>query len=352
MTDVTVLIPYTPAHDALVTRAIASVEAQTVDTDFIALEDTDLRGAGWTRNRLLTSVTTDYILFLDADDWLEPHAVETMREAIQPGKYVYSDWYIKGQRQAAPQRVWCKPGTWHCITSLCYTDDVLRIGGFDETLPALEDTDFWLKMLLDGVCGVRVAQALFHYSGAGQRSQTARLNGQEQQIKDVLRQRYGGKPVGCCGQAPAFDSTPQGVKQDGDVIAIAMWRGNHPKRGLATGRRYPRMSYPKPAWVAPADIKAQPFDPAGRPMHWQIVTRENVDKVAPNHFVGVEGFAEALVEAKIITPPPAPPESPALPEDYKLLNEPVMQEPFTPALYPIAPDYAKLVTLGAALYAD
>lgn len=343
MTDVTVLIPYTPAHDALVSRAIASVEMQTYPADFIALEDTELRGAGWTRNRLLTSANTDYVLFLDADDWLEANAIEDMRAAIQPGKYVYSDWYIKGTHQHAPNRVWCQPETWHCITSLCHLDDVLRVGGFDETMPALEDTDFWLKLLMDDVCGIRVPKPLFHYSGAGQRSQTARQNGQEQKLKYLLRQRYGGKPVGCCGQAPAFDGSPQGVKQDGDILAQALWGGNHTKRGLNTGRRYPRMSYPKVAWVNPGDVERDP-------RHWKPITPQNVQDTNGAELVGVGGLAEALIEAKIINPPPAIPDAPALPGDYKMLNEAVMQAPFTPTLYPIAPDYERLVELGAQLY--
>jgi hypothetical protein len=342
MTDVTVLIPYTPEHDWHMSIAVASVERQTVPTDFVAFEDTEHRGAGWARNRLITGIETEFILFLDADDWLEPDAVEQMRHAIRPGHYVYSDWYVDGIRQHAPERPWCQAGTWHCITSLCYIDDVLRVGGFDERLPALEDTDFWLKMNHDGICGIHLPKPLFHYTGNGTRSQSVRKDGREQQIKQVLMQRYGGLKMGCCGQATLDMTTPQGQKQDGDVLAMALWAGNHPKRGRATGRRYPRMSYPKVAWVSPHDVQADT-------RNWRFV-KNGKEEVRESQFVGVGGFAEAMIEAGVITPPPPPPKPGELPANYKLLNEEVVKAVYEPELQPIKPDFDKLMALGEALY--
>lgn len=343
MTDVTVLIPYTPAHDACVSNAIKSVERQTYPSDFIALEDTNRQGAGWARNRLLTGIATDYVLFLDADDWLEPEAVEIMRAAITPGRYVYSDWFVDKQPQAAPDRAWCQGGTWHCITSLCSTDDVLRVGGFDERLDALEDTDFWLKLNADGICGVHIPIPLFHYSGQGQRSLQARRNGRETQIKRLLVQRYGGVPVACCGQDRVIDMSPQGQKEAGDVLAMALWSGNHVKRGLATGRRYPRMSQPKVAWVSPFDVQKDPRS-------WKIVTQQVVADIDEKQYQGAGGFAEALIEAGMLTPPPKPPALGAMPPTYKLLNPQVNEMVYQPPQGTIAPDWDTLVRLGAALY--
>lgn len=342
MTDVTVIIPYATYHSTLVSNAIASVERQTYACTFAAMEDVDKRGAGWVRNRLLTGVETDYVLFLDADDTLEPEAVEMMHRAITPGHYVYSDWYVNGQPQRAPDKAWCQDGTWHCITALCWTDDVLRVGGFDEKMPALEDTDFWLKMNIDGICGIRVPKPLFHYSGHGIRSQPVHRTDQEKRLKQYLLQRYGGQTMGCCGQTGADVTTPQGKKEDGDVLGMALWGGNHVKRGRATGRRYPRMSYPKVAWISPHDIKADE-------RNWRLV-KPGKDEVRKSQFVGVDGFAAAMVEAGIITPPPAPPKPGELPANYKLLNGDIVQASFVPTQSEIAPDWDKLVKLGAALY--
>lgn len=342
MTDVTVIIPYIPEHDYIVSTAIASVERQTVDTDYVAMEDVDHRGAGWTRNRLLTGITTDYVLFLDADDVLLPDAVEVMRQVIEPGHYVYCDWYTVGKHNRAPENPWCKDGTWHCITSLCYTDDVLRVGGFDEHLEALEDTDFWLKLNQDGICGIHVPRPLFHYTNKGSRSQQAKRVGRDKEIKRLLAQRYGGKLVGCCGQAMALDLSPQGVKQDGDVLGMALWSGNHVKRGLTTGRRYPRMSYPKVCWISP-------FDAQKDPRSWRLVQtgQEEVNKA---QYVGVGGFAQAMIEAGVITPPPPPPKLGDMPPNYELLNGHVNKAIFQPETGEIAPDWETLVRLGAQRY--
>jgi len=342
MTDVTVIIPYTPAHDWCVPNAIASAERQTVVTDVLAMEDTDHRGAGWTRNRLLTRVETDYVLFLDADDVLEPDAVAKCRQVITPGHYVYTDWYIAGKRQHAPQRPWCQDGTWHCITSLCHMDDVTRVGGFDEHLEALEDTDFWLKMNVDGICGIHVPYPLFHYGANGQRSRQAKRTGRDKQIKQLLIKRYGGVSVACCGQNAVADTTPQGIKQQGDVLGMALWSGNHVKRGLATGRRYPRMSYPKVCWMSPFDIKKDARS-------WRLVKtgQEDLNKA---QYIGVGGFADAMIEAGVITPPPKPPELGNMPPTYKLLNPQVSETVYQPVLSDRQPDWSALVELGARRY--
>jgi hypothetical protein len=348
MTDVTVLIPYAPEHRGLAKRAWRSVLAQTYPCIIETLEDTDHRGAGWTRNRLLTRVNTEYVFFLDADDWIEPECIQRCHSAIPDFGYVYTDWYINNEHRAAPDVVWCKPETWHLISCLCRTDDVMRVGGFDENLDALEDTDFWLKMNVDTVCGQRVPTPLVHYSGAGLRSQQARRSGREQHIKRLLMQRYGGLPMGCCGQADIVQKTPEGEKQPGDILVQALWSGNHVKRGLATGRRYPRMSFPRTTWIAQADARADarnwkivetaPIQPNGQPK-----TKRN----------GVGGFAEAVIEAGMVNPPEMPDyeETPDLPAHYKLLNGGKMPA-FNVPQEEIAPDWARLVELGAARYAD
>jgi hypothetical protein len=349
MSDVTVLIPYAPEHAALMKRATHSAQLQSYPCDVRVMEDTDHRGAGWTRNRLLTQVTTEYVFFLDADDWLEPNCMQRCHSAMPASGYVYTDWYVDNAIRPAPDKVWCKPDTWHLISCLCRTDDVLRVGGFDEHLDALEDTDFWLKMNVDGVCGQRVAAPLVHYSGAGLRSQQARASGRERHIKRLLMQRYGGLPVGCCGQAEINQSLPEGEKQPGDVLAMALWSGNHVKRGLRTGRRYPRMSYPRTTWMAQEDVKADS-------RNWRLVPntpiQSNGQPKAAAEYQNVEGFAQAAIDAGMLKPPPEMPvweETTDLPSNYKLLNGDKLPE-FEVPQSEIAPDWVRLVELGAARY--
>lgn len=77
--DVTVCIPTIPPRRTLLDRALRSVWAQTVPIRSVAIAcDTDHDGAWSTRNRALSMSTTEWTVFLDDDDELLPHYVESM----------------------------------------------------------------------------------------------------------------------------------------------------------------------------------------------------------------------------------------------------------------------------------
>ena len=156
--------------------------------------------------------------------------------------------------------------------------------------------------------------------------------------------------MGCCGQVDVAPKVPEGQKQPGDILVQALWSGNHVKRGLATGRRYPRMSYPRTAWIAQADAQADA-------RNWKIV---KTAPIQPNgqpktKWNGVEGFAKAVIDAGMVNPPaPVMPEweeTENLPANYKLLNGDKIPA-FDVPQEDIAPDWARLVELGAQRYAD
>jgi hypothetical protein len=273
-------------------RAIDSANNQTIECAVKVVVDKDSRGAGAMRNLLLKSVSTKYVVFLDADDWIEPNFVENCLRAIKPGWYAYTDWWQDSENTRAPQRPWCN-GTWHVITSLIHTEDAKAVGGFDEDLPALEDTDFYLKLTTEKrVCGIHIPKPLFHYSKDGQRSRLAVQNGEAEIIRQNLLNKYGGR-MGCCGgNSDVRQQFPVGEQQPGDVLAIAMWRGNRPMMGMATGRMYPRMSYPKTAWVNPRDIEK-------RPNEWQRIPDEPAidDEIV---YQGIGGLAQAMQEGGLL----------------------------------------------------
>lgn len=77
MSQVTVVIPSIPPRAALLQRALASVAAQTVPVDAIAIAvDNHHQGAGPTRNRAIAMAQTEWLVFLDDDDELLPNYVE------------------------------------------------------------------------------------------------------------------------------------------------------------------------------------------------------------------------------------------------------------------------------------
>ncbi len=256
MTAVTVIVPIGPGHADIARRAIRSVEDQTVACDLLAVYDPERRGAGWARNQGLAQAKTPYVIFLDADDYLEPTFAERTLTARRPLRYVYGDWYEDGVLKIAPDRPWCG-GTWHVITALIPTEWAREVGGFDESLPGAEDTDFYLKLATRRLCGQRIAEPLFHYSGHGLRSHELEHSGNKDAVMREIGRRYKGK-MGCCGDNPDIVLPPQGEKLPGDVLAAAIWGGNQIVRGRMTGRTYPRTGNGKLAWVDPRDVQAMP----------------------------------------------------------------------------------------------
>lgn len=259
---VSVVIPVGPGHEHVAVRAIQSAKQQSLPVEVITVADPDGHGAGWARNQGMARVTTDWVIFLDADDWLEPDAVAAMLQAAaaNPGRYVYTDWYRESEVMETPQTgyAWCG-GTWHPITALLPTAWVRDAGGFDESLAGGEDTDLYLNLITGGRCGVRLARPLLHYSADGQRGFSFVNRADFKTIMQGIRRRYEtrGYHMGCCGQTSNKTNTgPVGAKQDGDILAVAAWGGNRQYVGKATQRRYGRLGNGKTFWCDARDIDA------------------------------------------------------------------------------------------------
>lgn len=79
--DVTVVVPTIPPRSRLLSRALLSVSAQTRPVSAVVIaQDLDGSGAWDTRNRGALHVRTEWCAFLDDDDELLPHHVETLLE--------------------------------------------------------------------------------------------------------------------------------------------------------------------------------------------------------------------------------------------------------------------------------
>jgi len=278
MTKLTFITPVAPYHTALLDRTVASVQAQTVACEHIVMHDTDERGPSWLRNEALLQVSTPFVSFLDADDHIEPNFAEVMLAAWKPGRYVYCDWHQKGEVKAAPARPWYD-GTWHPITTLIPTVCVNDIGGFDETLPAAEDTDLGMRLNCSGLCGLHVPQPLFHYGSEGRRAKHFVQGPQYLPVLRAINKRYQG--MACCGDKPSINQPPSGNEFKGAVLAQAMWSGNRAELGRATGTMYPRSGNGKLMWVHVADVDISPN-------LWQRYVEPRVEPIvnANNHTNG------------------------------------------------------------------
>ena len=260
MEQLTFITAVGPYHAHLVPSIRAQVEQQTHPCAHLIIADHERRGPGWARNAGLAQAATPFVTFLDADDLIaETWAAETLDafERHNGMRYIYTDHVQEDRVIAAPKCAWVR-GTWHVITALLPTAWARAVGGFDETLPAFEDTAFYLALVTSGFCGQRLARPLFEYGAGGQRS--ARYHGTP--VYDAamryFSRNYGGRNVGsCCGDPQPGDLIAIGEHLEGDVMAEATWAGNRPQRGRATGRVY-RTGNWKRTWVDPADAAAQP----------------------------------------------------------------------------------------------
>jgi glycosyltransferase involved in cell wall biosynthesis len=197
-------------------------------------------GAGAARNIGAKASKAPYLLFLDADDWLVPSALETLLEAAKRRAIVYSDYFghavmdeaeavrldgvqrlVEYRRStstaivkhfaadferalAVRQPEMDQSGNfylWNLITSLVPTAWHKQIGGFDEAMESWEDWDYWLRFARAGADFVRVKQPLVHYrfTTGNRREVGIKL---APQLLQYLADKAKGPHLMCCGSAP------------------------------------------------------------------------------------------------------------------------------------------------------
>lgn len=161
--DITLVIPTIPPRQDLLQRALTSVMQQTVKPSFVSVAyDVRHLGAAETRNRALSGVTTEWVAFLDDDDWLLPNHVETLWAATQSGADAYYPGctVVDGLGNEIPrQEEWGRFGldfdadllrqkSYIPVTSLVRTELVHEVGGFSYPAEAAyEDWGLYLKLL-------------------------------------------------------------------------------------------------------------------------------------------------------------------------------------------------------------
>ena len=188
MNFVTVIIPVGPNHEAIVHEAVRSVQQQTVACDLLLVPDKEGRGPAWARNQGLISARTPFVVFLDADDQLLPTFVEVALAHWQPGHYVYTQWHEDTYIRPFAGEVALAE---HLVTTLLSTDIALNAGGFDESLSAAEDTEFYIRLQSMGIRKLKVNEPLVYYSSAGHRGREFWQSGKTEATLQIIEARYG-----------------------------------------------------------------------------------------------------------------------------------------------------------------
>lgn len=304
--SVSVIIPVGPGHETDVINALDSLEAQTIrgweaivvwdspeDSRFIETAFPFVRmnklmfvvrgfGAGYARNRGVEMARSNLLLFLDADDWLDPQAIEKMLDAYASNNaIIYSDYvgksfidkdlrkkfgervleyddkdgyavvrynaanydYDKAVRQPHPEEN-DYPFHWNLITSLTPKKWHHEIGGFDEKMKSWEDWDYWIRMAKAGKPFVRIPEILVVYRFYTGNRREIGLQSMGDLIQ-YLRKKYEGikiMPCRSCGKkiyestnttppanhtmASSLGRTSELKDQDFALIVY-----NHPNRG-------------------------------------------------------------------------------------------------------------------------
>lgn len=209
---VSIITPVAAHHAALARQAVASCRWQTVpDWECVLVNDTGqpMRSAGDARVRVITAPSKPgkrrpavarnagiavarglFTIFLDADDYLLPSAIETFirGHARHDKAYSYGHHYSIGRDgnewamyrppdynrnvRASPKShsdagVPPKPTMQGCnlhpITALVPMWCLREVGGFDEDAPGFEDWTIWLRLAMAGFCGERIYGPTFVY---------------------------------------------------------------------------------------------------------------------------------------------------------------------------------------------
>lgn len=238
--EVSVIIPVCETHIHFLVDALDSLEAQTFynweaivvfDINDSALDGLDNDyyekaypyvkfvytsgglGAGAARNIGVEASRGDYLVFLDADDYLQPRYIELTLSALKHFKadWMYTDVYgqtihykkefedhkrvlgdnfvsIVKEKNGKIEYLWIEEceewnveklyyGGIAAVTSLYKRSDFDLVGGFDEENNR-EDWDFHMRLASAGKCGLRLPLPLFTY----------RLNaGIRREYKDVAK---------------------------------------------------------------------------------------------------------------------------------------------------------------------
>lgn len=146
------------------------------------------------------SVSSDYIVFLDADDRLAAGYMQAMYRSIRDHKGgpaifrpstlgVYEGGLVEDDDPVMIPRTDMAKANCIVIGAACPLPLFEDVGGFDVDLPALEDWDLWIRMILAGAEVVDVPDAIYRV-GVTSDSRNKKVESHRRAYK-TIKGRYG-----------------------------------------------------------------------------------------------------------------------------------------------------------------
>ncbi len=296
--SVTVVIPVGPGHQHLLMDALDSLDAQSYRAwEAIVVNDTGAplpnvprwtrvletpgqKGVAYARNRGIEAARAPLFLPLDADDLLEPDALQWLLTAYEQaggGVIIYPDFWEDPEEPGRFRPYACpdfdpfllvQRGALHPVTALTPVAFWREVGGYDEDLPCWEDWAFALACAERGLCSQRLAAPLFTYrkhTGARREENQAAFD----RCRDAMKARFGrlwdgGKDIMSCGcrktgpvQPPAAPRYGRAVPPPASDAVQVRYVGNKAGSILFKGPSSTVYSFAAgepPRWALPQDV--------------------------------------------------------------------------------------------------
>lgn len=157
--------------DASIDDSVTTLRSLANDYTFQLLESGVRQGPGPARNRGVQVSRGKYLLFLDCDDTIEPHFIETLVRVAEAAPEEVAPFYTPIRLQGAMERS-IGGASWSIerlidspfmsVCSLVPREAFDRVDGFTPQLRVLEDYDLFLKLAFAGYRGQLVPDIRLH----------------------------------------------------------------------------------------------------------------------------------------------------------------------------------------------
>ncbi len=174
--------------------ALRVANLQTQQPEILRVHSDTLQNA---RNRALDYVSFDWLVFLDADDDLDPGFVEAV--SSYDGNADILQTAVRGFRWTGPERTWIDPvPTLHKQTYPLLSQNYLiigspvraemfsQVGGFHD-YPALEDWDLWLRCYNMGAQFDELYEAVYYINDDHHRNLSSEVDDIARKIRAANR---------------------------------------------------------------------------------------------------------------------------------------------------------------------